>query len=72
MSSSDIFKSWFDDFGEVSYYDNTAADEIAERVADADIVIANKAPMNESVLENLNSNLIDLSYHILMSCLKQN
>ena len=49
---SDIDITFFDDFGEVSYYDNTAADEIAERVADADIVIANKAPMNESTLKN--------------------
>lgn len=49
---SDIDITFFDDFGEVSYYDNTAADEIAERVVDADIVIANKAPMNESTLKN--------------------
>lgn len=70
---SDIDITFFDDFGEVSYYDNTAADEIAERVADADIVIANKAPMNESVLENAHNlklicesatgyNNVDLAY----------
>ncbi len=44
---TDLDISFFDDFGDVSYYDNTAADEVAGRVTDADIIIANKAPLNE-------------------------
>lgn len=39
-------------FGEVEYYPNTVAENTAERVKDADIVIANKAPMNESTLKD--------------------
>lgn len=46
----DLDITFFDDFGEVSYYDRTAESEVAERVADADIVIANKAPLNESTV----------------------
>ena len=47
---SDLDITFFDDFGEVAYYDSTPVEEIAERVADADIVIANKAPLNESTI----------------------
>lgn len=43
----------FKDFGEVTYYPNTVTvEEVAERTADVDIVIANKAPINEQSLKN--------------------
>lgn len=48
---TDIDVSCFEKFGEVEYYPNTVAENTAERVKDADIVIANKAPMNESTLK---------------------
>ena len=48
--SPDFDISFYDDFGEVDYYDNTSADEVAQRIADADIVIANKVPMNKATL----------------------
>lgn len=41
----DIDISFYEEFGEVVYYDNTSVDEIADRIADADIVIANKVPL---------------------------
>lgn len=47
---TDLDISFYDDFGEVVYYENTTADEVAERVADADIIIANKAPLNEATI----------------------
>lgn len=47
----DIDISLFEEFGEVTYYDNTSVNEIADRIAEADIVIANKAPLNESTLQ---------------------
>lgn len=47
---NDLDITFFDDFGETVYYDSTSVEEIAERVADADIVIANKAPLNESTI----------------------
>ena len=44
---SDIDVSCFDELGEVVAYDNTVSvEEVAERIADADAVISNKAPMN--------------------------
>lgn len=49
---TDVDVSCFEKFGEVTYYPNTVAENAAERVKDADIVIANKAPMNESTLKD--------------------
>lgn len=49
---TDVDVSCFEKFGEVEYYPNTVAENTAERVRDADIVIANKAPMNESTLKD--------------------
>ncbi|MCM1156734.1 MAG: D-2-hydroxyacid dehydrogenase [Roseburia sp.] len=49
---TDVDVSCFEKFGEVTYYPNTVAENAAERVKDADIVIANKAPMNEETLKD--------------------
>ncbi len=49
---TDIDVSCFERFGEVDYYPNTVAENTAERVKDADIIIVNKAPMNESTLKD--------------------
>lgn len=46
----DIDISFYEEFGEVVYYDNTSVDEIAGRIADADIVIANKVPLNAETI----------------------
>ena len=41
------------DFGEVTEYQNTVtAEEVRERVKEADIVIANKSPLNADTLQN--------------------
>ena len=47
---TDLDISFYDDFGDVVYYENTTADEVAERVEDANIIIANKAPLNEATI----------------------
>lgn len=47
---TDLDISFYNDFGESVYYENTTPDEVAQRVADADIIIANKAPLNEATL----------------------
>ena len=39
---TDIDVSCFEQFGEVTYYANTTAEQVAERVKDADIIISNK------------------------------
>jgi len=50
---TDIDVSCYQDFGEVDYYRNSVTEEeIAERVKDADIILANKSPMNERTLGN--------------------
>lgn len=49
---TDIDVSSFEQFGEVTYYRNTVKENTAEHVGDADIVIANKAPMNEETLKD--------------------
>lgn len=48
----DIDITCFEDFGEVTYYKNTAKDEVAQRVKDVDIIIANKAPLNKDTLKD--------------------
>ena len=43
----------YSDLGEVTYYENTVTvEEVAERVKDADIVVTNKAPINEISLKD--------------------
>lgn len=43
----------FDHLGEVTLYRNTVTvDEVRERVKDADIIIANKSPLNEATLKD--------------------
>ena len=49
---TDIDVTCFEDFGEVTYYRNTVAADAAEKVKDVDIIIANKAPMNEETLKD--------------------
>ncbi len=49
----DISVERFAEFGELVTYSNTVTvEEVAGRVVDADIVIANKAPMNEASLKD--------------------
>lgn len=49
---TDVDVSCFEKFGEVEYYPNTVAENTAQRIKDADIIISNKAPMNESTLKD--------------------
>ncbi len=46
----DVDVSYFEKLGELVTYPITAPEEVAERVADADIVIANKSPLNSTTL----------------------
>lgn len=50
---TDVSVDCLKEFGEVTYYANTVTvEEIKERVKDADIVVANKARMNEETLKD--------------------
>lgn len=51
-AGTDIDVSCFEKFGEVDYYPNTVAENTAQRVKDADIIMANKAPLNEATLKD--------------------
>ncbi len=46
----DVDISFFEEFGEVVYYDNTTVEETGERVSDADVIIASKLPFNAGTL----------------------
>ena len=49
---TDIPVDCYKDFGEVVCYRNTLAEDAAEKVKDADIIIANRCPMNENTLKD--------------------
>lgn len=49
---TDVDVSCFEQFGEVTCYSNTMADDVAERVKDAEVIIVNKAPLNENTLKD--------------------
>ena len=43
----------FSDLGNATYYRNTkTVEEVRERVKDADVIVANKAPLNEETLKD--------------------
>lgn len=48
----DVSVEAFLKFGEVLFYENTPDDQLACRIADADIVVANKNPIDESTLKD--------------------
>ncbi len=52
LTNDDIDFSVFDEFGEVTIYDYTNYDEIAERVKDSEIILCNKSIMNKETLKN--------------------
>lgn len=49
---TDVSIDCFSELGEVTAYRNTMSDEIAERIKDADIVVANKCRLNEETLKD--------------------
>lgn len=48
----DVSVEGFREFGDVVFYNNTPDDLVAERIADAEIVVANKNPINADTLQN--------------------
>lgn len=48
----DVSVECLKDLGEVTVYSNTVAGEVEERVRDAEIIIANKAPLNGETLKD--------------------
>ena len=48
----DVDVSAMEQFGEVTAYTDTTPETVAERVKDADIIVANKMPLNENTLKD--------------------
>ncbi|MDR1353509.1 MAG: D-2-hydroxyacid dehydrogenase [Treponema sp.] len=51
MNPGDLSWDGFDSLGEVTRYDRTPADRIAERIGDSEIVITNKVPITGEILD---------------------
>ncbi len=58
---SDIDVSCYEKFGNVTIYGNTVERQVAQRVKDAEIIMGNKAPMNEQTLRD--------AAHVKLICL---
>lgn len=52
LTNDDIDFSAFDEFGEVTIYDYTKYNQIAERIKDAEIILCNKSIMNRMTLKD--------------------
>lgn len=48
----DVSVDCFNELGEVTIYNNTKYEEIADRIKDADIVVANKSKLNEQTIRD--------------------
>ena len=53
LTNDDIDFSVFDEFGEVTIYDYTKYNQIAERIKDAEIILCNKSIMNRMTSKNV-------------------
>ncbi|MCM1254406.1 MAG: D-2-hydroxyacid dehydrogenase [Clostridium sp.] len=51
-AGTDVDVSCFEKFGKVTYYPNTTAEDVTERIKEAEIIISNKAPLNEDTLKD--------------------
>lgn len=49
---TDVNVDCFKELGNTTYYRNTVEPEVAEKVKDADVIIANKSPLNEKTLKD--------------------
>lgn len=49
----DIVLDMFDEFGDVEIYNSTAADEVENRIWDADVIVVNKIKLNEENLRQV-------------------
>ena len=51
VNPGDLNWDLLNQFGEVTVYERTPVDQVAARIADADIVLTNKSPITEAILE---------------------
>ena len=51
VNPGDLNWDFLNQFGDVTVYERTPVDQVAARIADADIVLTNKSPITEAILE---------------------
>ena len=51
VNPGDLSWDFLNKYGEVTVYERTPVEEVAKRIGDADIVLTNKSPINEEILE---------------------
>ena len=51
VNPGDLNWDFLDKYGELTVYERTPVDEVAARIGDADIVLTNKSPITEKILE---------------------
>lgn len=49
---TDVSVDSISEYGETTVYRNTTAEDVAERIKDSEIIVANKVPLNESTLRD--------------------
>lgn len=52
LNPGDLDWKQFSELGDVQYYDRTSPDEVLERCREAEIIITNKTPVNEAVIQS--------------------
>jgi len=50
VNPGDLSWDFLNQFGDVTVYERTPVEEVAKRIGDADIVLTNKSPINEEIL----------------------
>lgn len=50
VNPGDLSWDFLNQFGDVTVYERTQVDEVAKRIGDAEIVLTNKSPINEEIL----------------------
>ena len=51
VNPGDLSWDFLNQFGDVTVYERTPVDQVAVRIGDADIVLTNKSPITEEILE---------------------
>lgn len=53
LNPGDLSWEWLDKYGEVTVYDRTSPDRIADRAKDADVLFTNKVVLDKEMLQSL-------------------
>ena len=51
VNPGDLSWDFLNQYGDVTVFERTSVDQVAERIGDASIVLTNKSPITEEILE---------------------